>query len=69
MTYKLRMLGRNFYTLAVFDISGEVMFLNSGGKAWITKTGDHMGIFLEDDFDRLNKEYKKLKKPKKEMAV
>ena len=40
------MLGRNFYTLAVFDISGEVMFLNSGGKAWITKTGDWFkGIF------------------------
>tara|TARA_R110000851_G_scaffold330320_3_gene503017 strand:- start:406 stop:615 length:210 start_codon:yes stop_codon:yes gene_type:complete len=69
MTYKLRMLGRNFYTLAVFDTSGEVMFLNSGGKAWITKTGDDMGIFLEDDFDRLKKEYKKLKKLKKDMAV
>tara|TARA_R110000744_G_scaffold231864_1_gene349960 strand:+ start:1133 stop:1369 length:237 start_codon:yes stop_codon:yes gene_type:complete len=59
MSHKLRMLGRNFYTFSVFDTNGEPIFLYSGGKAYITKMGDQMGFFLEDDFKRVKNEYKR----------
>lgn len=66
MRYKLRRLGKNFYALVVFDIAGKIICLNSGGKANITKVGDEMNIFLDDDFKRVDSEHKK---PKKEMSV
>ena len=59
MTYKLRKLGKNFYALVVFDMGGKIICLNSGGKAHITKVGDEMHIFLEDDFKRIDNEYKR----------
>ena len=62
MTYKLRKLGKNFYALVVFDMGGKIICLNSGGKAHITKVGDEMHIFLEDDFKRVDNEHKKFKK-------
>lgn len=66
MSYKLRRLGKNFYALVVFDITGKIICLNSGGKKHITKMADEMNIFLEEDIKRVDSEHKKLKK---EMSV